>query len=87
MASETRPNPDHVTDGEQLLFDQNELAEGKEFFSAAGYAAPPDGQYVALGIDVSGDERFTLRISNIATGEVVDESVVGAGYGMEWSRT
>lgn len=86
VASETRPNPDHVTDGEQLLFDQNELAEGKEFFSAAGYAVSPDGQYVALGIDVSGDERFTLRISNIATGEVVDESVVGAGYGMEWSK-
>ncbi|WP_054952880.1 S9 family peptidase [Flaviflexus massiliensis] len=85
IQSETRPDPDVVSDREQLLFDCNELAAGNEFFSTAGYDISPDGQYVALGIDVAGDERFTLRISNIATGEVIDESVTGAGCGLEWS--
>ncbi|MEZ7897249.1 MAG: S9 family peptidase [Flaviflexus sp.] len=85
VQADQRPDPDVVTEGEQLLFDSNALAEGQEFFSTAGYDISPDGTYVALGIDVSGDERFTLRISNIETGEVVDESVLGAGYGLEWS--
>lgn len=83
--SDERPDPSVVTDGEQLLFDQNVLAEGREFFSTAGFEVSPDGRFVALGIDVSGDERFTIRVTNIETGDVVDEAVTGAGYGMEWS--
>ena len=86
VKSDSRPDPDVVTDGEQLLFDQNVLAEGYEFFSASGFDISPDGKYLALGFDVTGDERYTIRVTDIETGEIIDEAITGAGYGMEWSK-
>lgn len=85
VRADSRPDPDVVTDGEQLLFDQNVLAEGHEFFSTAGFEVSPDGRMLALAFDIEGDERFTIRIMEIESGEVIDEAIVGAGYGMEWS--
>lgn len=85
VKSTVRPDPDIVIDGEQLLFDQNVLAEGHEFFSTSGFEVSPDGRLLALGIDSAGDERFTIRVIEIETGETVDEAIVGAGYGLEWA--
>src|SRR5690606_3248934 len=39
----------------------------------------------ASAVDTAGDERFTLRITEIATGKVLDESVTGTGYGIAFS--
>ncbi|WP_182353040.1 S9 family peptidase [Flaviflexus huanghaiensis] len=85
VKADSRPDPDVMTDGEQLLFDQNVLAEGYDFFITSGFEVSPDGRLLALGIDAEGDERFTIRIMEIDSGEVIDEAIVGAGYGMEWS--
>ncbi len=80
VKSDSRPDPDVVTDGEQLLFDQNVLAEGHEFFSTAGFEVSPDGSMLALAVDIEGDERFTIRIMEIESGEF---SLAGAIAGTE----
>lgn len=80
-----RPDPEGELEGEQLVFDCNELAQGEEFFSLGGQEISPDGKLVAYAVDTAGDERFTIRIQDIASGEVLDESVTGAGYGLEWA--
>jgi len=45
----------------------------------------PDGRRIAYAVDVEGDERFALRVKDIETGEVIDESVKEIGYGAVWS--
>ena len=86
VRSETRPDPSTPIDGEQLLFDENVMAEGQDFFSATGYVVSPDNRYLAVGTDVAGDERYTLSIIDIETGEVIDRAVTETGYSFGWTR-
>ncbi len=39
------------------------------------YAPSPRGTYVAFGISENGDERSTLRVVEVATGRVLDETI------------
>ncbi|MBM7824402.1 oligopeptidase B [Arcanobacterium pluranimalium] len=79
-----RPNPQEITDT-TVVYDGNILAAGKEFFSIGSTAIAPDGKLAALAIDDSGDETFTLRIHDIDTGAVVDDSLKDVAYGLVWS--
>ena len=53
----------------QLILSEPALAEGKEYFRLGAAAVSPDGRYLAWSQDVSGDERFELRIRELATGK------------------
>ncbi|MGO1715583.1 MAG: S9 family peptidase [Ancrocorticia populi] len=83
-ADGTRPDLVDLA-GEQLVWDSNLLSEGQEFFSTSGFDASPNGKLGALGLDFSGDEHFTLQIFDIEQGQILDDVVVGIGYGIAWT--
>jgi len=56
--------------GEEVLLDANAEAEGHDFFSLGSFDVSTDGTLLAWAVDVAGDERYTLRIRDIASGEV-----------------
>ncbi|WP_165069302.1 S9 family peptidase [Marisediminicola senii] len=62
--------------GEQVLFDANAAAEGHDFFSMGGFDVSADGTKLAWSVDVTGDERYTLRVTDLETGIVSDTDVV-----------
>lgn len=72
------------TRGEELLVDENEWARGQEFFRLADMYPSPDGRLIAWARDTSGDERYTWVVQE-ASGRVIDEAVVDAGYGFAWA--
>ena len=74
-----------MLEGEQVLLDAQAEAAGHEFYSLGGLLPSPDHTLFASAVDTAGDERFTLRVVEIATGEVLDESVTGTGYGIAFS--
>ena len=78
------PQPGVPTRGEELLVDENEWARGQEFFRLADLYPSPDGRLIAWARDTSGDERYTWVVQE-ASGRVIDEAVVDAGYGFAWS--
>ena len=78
------PTPGVPTRGEELLVDENEWARGQEFFRLADMYPSPDGRLIAWARDTSGDERYTWVVQE-ASGRVVDEAVVDAGYGFAWA--
>jgi oligopeptidase B len=80
---ETDPPEEKI--GEQVLLDGNELAEGKDFFAVGTFAVSPDGNWLAYSADFAGDERFTLRVKDLRTGEVLADEVPGTFYGSAWS--
>ena len=78
------PQPGVPARGEELLVDENEWAHGQEFFRLADMYPSPDGRLIAWARDTSGDERYTWVVQE-ASGRVIDEAVVDAGYGFAWA--
>ena len=78
------PSPGVPTRGEELLVDENEWARGHEFFRLADLYPSPDGRLIAWARDTSGDERYTWVVQE-ASGRVIDEAVVDAGYSFAWA--
>jgi oligopeptidase B len=72
-------------DGEEVLLDCNELAAGAGFFALGAYRPSPDWRLLGYSADFAGDERFTIRIKDLAAGEVLPDEIPGAYYGCAWS--
>ncbi|WP_432206115.1 S9 family peptidase [Arthrobacter agilis] len=77
--------PGRPVEGEQILLDGNELAEGKPFFSLGGLSVTEDGTLLAYSEDNAGDERFTLRIKDLGTGELLPDEVPNVFYGLSFA--
>src|SRR5690348_7429591 len=71
--------------GEEILLDGNEVAGGSPFFSLGAFRVSPDGRLLAYSPDFAGDERFTLRIKDLVTGEAAADEIPGTFYGCAWS--
>jgi oligopeptidase B len=71
--------------GEEVLLDGNVLAGDSPFFALGTLDVSPDGRRLAFSTDFAGDERFTLRVKDLLTGEVLPDEVSGTYYGSAWS--
>ncbi len=71
--------------GERVLLDLNAEAEGHEYIAVGAAAVSPDGTLLAYSLDTSGDERFTLRVKDIDSGELLPDTVEGVFYGATWA--
>ena len=72
--------------GEEVLLDLDALAEGHEFFSLGGASISPDATLLAYSVDVVGDERYTARIKDLASGELLPDVIEGVIHGTTWDR-
>ena len=68
----------------ELLIDENELAQGKEYFRLGAASVSDDGRFIAYSYDDNGSERFTARIKEIATGELLDDVIPETLSGLTW---
>ena len=71
--------------GEEILLDGNEVAGDSPFFSLGAFRVSPDGRLLAYSTDFAGDERFTLRVKDLVTGETAADEIPGTFYGCAWS--
>ncbi len=78
-------DPSLVPEGEQVLLDGNAEAEGHDFFALGAFDLSKAGDLLAYAVDTTGDERFDLRVKDVATGEIVDDAVTDIGYGVAWA--
>jgi oligopeptidase B len=73
---------------EQILLDENVLAEGHEYFAVGTAVVSPDHLMLAYGTDTAGDERYELRFRSLDGGTPSDrapEMVPDTGYGLAWA--
>ncbi len=74
------------TASDQLILDENVEAEGHDFFDLGAFEISPDHRLVAWSADTNGNEHYTLRIRDIATGqELTDELHDTTWAGVAWS--
>ena len=77
---------------EEILLDQNTLAEGKSFCSVGAYSESPDGNKLAYSVDNEGREIYNLHIKDLINGKLYPETIEnisGSAYehgGVEWAK-
>ena len=69
--------------GEDVLFDVNTMAAGKDYYAIGGRTVSQDNRLVVYGDDTNGRRQYTLRVKNLDTGETLADTIPGtAGYGV-----
>jgi len=71
-------------DDEVVLLDENVEAAEHEFFRLGGFTISPDHRLAAEAVDLSGGEVFTVRVRDLSTGELLDDEIPCAAYGLAW---
>jgi oligopeptidase B len=59
---------------EEVLLNQNELAEGQKFFAAESLAVSPDDALLAYATDSTGYRQYTLHVKDLKTGKLLADS-------------
>ena len=67
------------------LLNENTLAEGCEYFRLGALAVSPDGTMLAFSTDTNGSERFTLKVIEIASGEVLTTAIENCAGSVIWN--
>jgi oligopeptidase B len=71
---------------DQLILDENKLADGKEYFRLGGAEVSPDGKLLAYAYDDNGSERFDLHIRNLESGEELKDVIPGTLSNIVWTK-
>jgi oligopeptidase B len=70
---------------EQVLLDENELAEGHDYFRLGVLETSPDHSKLAYSTDMTGAERYTLRLRDLESGRDLPDEIPNTYYGLAWS--
>jgi oligopeptidase B len=71
---------------EQIILDENVLAEGKDYFAVGVLQPSPDGKLIAYSTDELGNERYSLKVLNTETGEHLATEVKDTYYSVAWAN-
>jgi oligopeptidase B len=73
---------------EQVLLNENVLAEGTDYFAVGSAAVSRDHRWLAYSTDTAGDEKYELRFRPLdpeLSADLAPEAVPDTGYGLAWS--
>jgi len=76
--------PDDGT-ADELIVDEPALAEGKDYFRLGGVAISNDDRLLAYAIDDNGSERYTVRIKDLNTGELLPDVIPDVLSALIWT--
>lgn len=72
--------------GEVIVLDENERAEGHDYFALRGLAVSPGQARLAFAVDVTGGERALLRVRDLAAGTDLPDEIPDVYYGLAWAN-
>ncbi|HEV7797554.1 MAG TPA: S9 family peptidase, partial [Pyrinomonadaceae bacterium] len=64
---------------EEVVLDQNALAQGLKFFSVGAFVPSDDGNLLAYSTDTTGYRQYKLQIKDLRTGQLLPEAFERAG--------
>ncbi|MBD2464948.1 S9 family peptidase [Oscillatoria sp. FACHB-1407] len=71
---------------EEVILDQNVLAEGHEFLTLGVVQVSPDHRLLAYSVDTAGNELYTLYFLDLTTRERYPEAIAETYYSLEWAN-
>ena len=70
---------------EEVLLDGNAMAEGHKYFRVGNFSASPNHKLLAYSVDYDGDELYTIRVKDLATGRLLADEIPNTYYSLEWA--
>ena len=70
----------------ELVLDVNKLAKDLDYFSVASIIPSPNNQYIAYAEDLSGRREYNIKIKNLKTGKIIDESIHRSSGTVVWNK-
>jgi oligopeptidase B len=70
---------------EQVMLDVNRMAEGHGFFQVGSLDVAPDNNLLAYTEDPVGRRQYTLRVRNLATGELLPDRIENVDPSVAWT--
>ena len=74
------------TDDEHVFIDENQLAEGHEYFSLGDWDISPDNRHLAYSVDTDGSERSIIKIKNLNTNSYLKDELTDAAGSVLFSQ-
>ena len=71
---------------EEVILDVNGLAEGADYIRVGSLENSPDHQWLAYSLDTDGSETFTIQVKNLATGELLPDTIPNSYYSLDWGN-
>ncbi|SDS63299.1 oligopeptidase B [Gillisia sp. Hel1_33_143] len=71
---------------EDILFDVNLMAEGFDYYSLGGLNVSPDNKLIAFGVDTVSRRKYTIRIKDLESGELLKEEIHTTTGGSTWAN-
>lgn len=71
---------------EEILLDQNELAEGYDYFQLGAFQISPNHQLLAYSVDTTGSEQYTLCVKDLSTDSLLPDKISNTYYSVEWAN-
>ncbi len=78
--------PDTLDAQEEILLDENVVAEGHEFLSVAFIEVSPNHRLLAYAVDFKGNEKHEVRIKDLETGDHLSDRITDVEYSFEWAN-
>ncbi|WP_336978790.1 S9 family peptidase [Altererythrobacter fulvus] len=69
---------------DELILDEVALAGDLEYFRLGALSVSQNGMMLAYAVDDNGSERFTVRIKDLATGELLPDTIPGTLSSLVW---
>ncbi|MGH9079253.1 MAG: S9 family peptidase, partial [Acidimicrobiales bacterium] len=70
---------------EEVLLDENLLADGHDFLAVGNLEISPDHQRLLYSTDTTGGERYTMYFIDLTSGVESGESLEDTSYGAAWA--
>ncbi len=71
---------------EELLLDENQLAEGQAYFRLGSFEVSPDHRWLAYSTDIEGSEKFTIAVIELATKKLLDDDITNTAPTLAWAN-
>ena len=71
---------------EEIILDQNQLAEGKDFCELGVVSVSPNHQLLAYSVDYIGAEQYNLYFLDLTTKKLYSESIQDTYYSFAWGN-
>ena len=70
---------------ETVLLDENDAAEGHDYFRIANFSISPDAGTIGYSVDTDGGERYVTRFRDASTLVDLEDEIPNTSYGAAWA--